>query len=170
MSRYYNITIPVKPYIQKFFHPADGAPLYPKYHPILWLTIKPYLEYKCADGLSLHQRHTQIVNLKGKLVIALAQSKVKLYGLQPKPSSVININKLLDYFFGKELYWYVSRCENVPGRYKGFYKTIEEFCVLHNISIEEDISTESLLNLYKRHREKQILKIGSKKVSPASVA
>lgn len=166
MSRYYNIHIPVKPYIQKFFHPRDGSPIFPNNHPMLWLFIKPYLQYKVQDGISISQRHRQISNLKGKLTIQLSVSKVKLYGIQARPSSIIIINQLLDTYFGKELFWFVSKCEQNTGRYKGFSKTIEDFCQLHNIEIEEDISTESLQNLYKRHRKKYFLQIGSKNIFP----
>lgn len=166
VSQHYKIVIPVKPYIQKFYHPVDGSAILPKFQPMLWLIIKPYLQYKVKDGLSKKERKDQVDNLKGQITIKVSMSKVRLYGMHVSPTKIILINKVLDHLFGRELYHYVSKCEANTGRYKGFYKTIEDFCRIHNISIGEDISKESLLNLYKRHRDRYLSIISSRNVSP----
>ena len=166
MSRFYCITIPVKMHIQKFFTYTEGNPIRSGDESMFWLTLRPYLMYKSGDSLSLEQRQKQISNLKGKLTIALSTQKVKVYGLAPRPSAIILINRVLDHYFGKELFWYIQKCEKNPGRYKGFKKAINDFCVVNEIEIEEDISLAALLNLYQRHR-KYRKRIGAEKLSPA---
>jgi hypothetical protein len=165
MSTVYRVTIPVKPHIEKFFRVREGSPVRPSDRSLFWLTIRPYMIYKSSDGRSILQREQQLTKLKGILTVELPITKMKVYGLQVRPSDIITINMLLDHYFGKELYWHVRACENNPGRYKGFKSYIENFCELYGITEEVDISLEALLKIYNRQRT-IYQRIGTKKVFP----
>lgn len=169
MSQYYTVSIPVKAHIEKFFRVREGSPIRSSDQSMIWLTVRPYLLYKPGDGLSRDQRNRQIEKLKGEIKLQLSINKVKLYGLQVKPSSVILMNMILDHYFGRELYWHVQSCEYNPGRYKGFKLAIENFCALYDIEIEEDISNDALLKIYQRQRDLHHKLIGAKKISPAKL-
>ena len=170
MSQFYNVSIPVKPHIEKFFRVREGHPIRSSDQSMIWLTVRPYLMYKQRDGLSRDQRMLQYHKLKGKIIIELSMKKVKLYGLEVKPSSVILMNMILDHYFGRELYWHVQNCEKNHRRCKGFKQEIEKFCAVFGIEIEHDITYEALLKIYQRQRDLQVRLIGSKKISPANSA
>jgi hypothetical protein len=166
MSTVYRVTIPVKPHIEKFFRVREGFPIRSSDRSIFWLTIRPYLLYKILDDRATQQREQQLTRLKGTLTVELPITKMKVYGLQVRPSDIITINMLLDHYFGKELYWHVKACEHNPGRYKGIKSYIENFCDIYGIVEEVDISMDALSKIYLRQRS-IYKRIGTKNVAPA---
>ncbi len=56
--------------------------------------------------------------------------------------------------FGRELSSFVQSYLNSDGRYRGYNVAISEFCRLHDIIIDEDISMDALQKLEFRHRKK----------------
>lgn len=155
MSRHYQITIPVKPHIQKFIEAKEGMPLLSVNRSIIWKVIRPYLQYKVHDNRSHQQRQLKMIKLKGAIVIRVSMNKVKTYGITPRAGAVILISEFLDHYFAQELYWYVKVVETKEGRYKGFKKTIEEFATRYGIILDEDISFDALERMYRRHRENE---------------
>lgn len=161
MNSHYSIKIPVKPYIQKFISTKEGNPILAINRSIVWDVIRPYLEYKTKDNLSQIVRVRQVNRLYGIIQIQVSISKIKNYGINVRPQSIILINRFLDNYFGKELYWHVRHCEKNAGRYKGYYEAINQFVKKFNIEIEDDISLDALLKMYYRQRNyenKSVLK------------
>ncbi len=165
MSRYYTISIPVKPHIKKLITAREGDPIQAINKSMLWMVLRPYLEYKTGDSLSKKAREKQLSKLKDKIDIRISISSVKTYGIHIRKSNIIIVNKFLDFYFAKELYWFVRPYESAPGRYKGYKNAIQRFCDSVGIVIEQDISLNALQKLYHRHRKAE-KRIGAKNGTP----
>lgn len=155
MSSFYTVRIPVKPHIQKFFHTREGFPIRSSDQSISWLLIRPYLMYRRSDDRSRQQREKQISGLKAEITVQLSIHKVKLYGLSASPQGIILLNMVLDNLFGRELYWFVQANISGSGRYPGIKTAIEKFCRKFNIELEEDISLNTILTIYKRQSARE---------------
>lgn len=153
MNNFYDVRIPVKPYIEKFFTTREGSPIHSTDYSFTWLAVRPYLYYRKRDGLSHRQREELIKKFNAQLLFRLPVSKINLYGLRISDTGIILINRLLSHLFDKELYWFVRQCELAPGRYKGYKTAIENFCDAYKVVLEEDIMMNTILKKYKRIRD-----------------
>lgn len=84
--------------------------------------------------------------------IQLPKSAVKIYGLQLRPESIIYINNILGDYFAIQLAFWVQMQTKADGRYKGFNPAIHDFCRMHDIIIDEDISLDALKKMEFRKR------------------
>lgn len=152
MADYYVLKVPVKKHLQKFIHSQEGFPINNREQSFVWHIIRPYLQYNVLSGC----RHDDInKSFPGHISINIPKSNVRRYGLYPRISTIVFINKVLSMHFGRELSYYVYTFLHQDGRYKGYNSAIESFCQIHGIIIDEDISLDALKKAEFRHRKKR---------------
>jgi hypothetical protein len=153
MSKFYTVRIPVKKYLEKFINSTEGTIISSQREKqsLIWLFIKPYLDYKGDDGLNTSERIKFIHKLHGEIKIELPMSMVKIYGIQIPDASIVFINRMLISYFSKYLYLQVMSQVTQGIRYKGVNKALYEFCDKHRIVTDDDITTDALIKQF--HRE-----------------
>lgn len=155
MGDYYFLSIPVKRHIAKFINSTEGDHIVINNKNYYWTLIRPYITYRINTGHKTTITDTSF----GKIKIKLPQSKMRAYGVQPRPGTVGAINQVLNDYFSLELSYFVHTWLKNDGRYKGFKSAIHEFCKMHNIVIDEDISFDALkkLEFRNRYRRKKLV-------------
>lgn len=160
MAKTYSIQIPTKPYLKKYIESLYGSPTVFTKKNFFGMCLMGFLDrkfYNRDKDVIIHQAfnaYTVHLTLFLPRIWLLASH----YGQDLPPQNVINLNRLMQERFEEDLY---KHCQVLTLTGIDIKDALEDFCRLHDISIEEDISFESL-----KKKEYRIRKLYEKKYIP----
>lgn len=156
MKSHFGITIPTKPYLSKYLQALYGSPIVFTTRTYFGTSLLGYLNtrlYTQHESLTFQKFNTFSCNLQVMLPnYWVNERKYMIYLTQ---TNIIYLNKHFEEKFEEDLYRF---CLLQTSKGMQRQKTIELFCNLHNIELDQDISLDALIKKEFRQR-KQVEKL-----------
>jgi hypothetical protein len=153
MAGQYSINIPTKPYIKKYLEALYGSPVVFTQENYFGTSILAYLDRKFYTRETEHLTFRKWDKFSTNLTLFLPRWWLLQthFGTDLPKQNIIYLNKHFENRFEEDLY---KHCKREVKAGKQFKDAMEDFCTEHGISIEEDITFDSLKKKEQRAREK----------------
>lgn len=149
---YFSVTILTKPYLKKYLHTLYGNPIVFTTDNLFGVIIAAMLErpiefQRTKEALRCRVDHyTQSVEIHCPMAF-LTKGR---YGFDINERHILTLNKFYEAIFEEKLYQFCAM--HSIGRVE-IKDSLEEFCRLHGIEIDEDITWEALKKKEYRYRK-----------------
>lgn len=155
LSKHFLVTIPTKPYLKKYLLTKYGDPLLFTREHFFGMVVMAMAEHR-----GIYEKHNEEISFrrfdKFTTPIQIRFPRWILersdYGSTIKRANIIMINKLFEERFDEDLCFFSAVMQAAGLELK---EAREEFCRLHNIEIEIDITDEALKKKEYRHRNNE---------------
>lgn len=154
--RTFAVSIPTKAHIRKYVHSINGHTIVAGHDTLIGSVMMICLANKVRSYTSKEYREARILSYPDKVQVVVPAHYVfnGHAGLSVSDDSVISINRFLENAFLQDLYRYCRSNINPANRRHGYDRSIEEFCQMHGIEIEEDVTFEALKKAEYRYRKR----------------
>jgi hypothetical protein len=153
--RTFSIKIPVPAYISKFLHTRYQTPLKINNQTIVGIFILSTIQKKNAyTKLNEFDREKKLRTFNDDFQCIFPITDLYHIGTTITNDKIILINRFLEEHFDECFYSFVAANVDKTKRYAGIDTAIENFCLIHSIVIDEDITLDCLKKREYRHRQK----------------
>lgn len=159
MSTTYTVTLPVKPYVQKYINTIEGGEQI-KFDAknMFCMIIRAYLENSNKCGLNSQDMEAHLKTRNKQIKIIVPMKRMGDVGHTIKPDNAVLINRFLEDVFKKAFISFVKDFTKKEGRYRDYKDAYYAFAESYKIVIDEDITFDALQKMDYRSRQKKTKK------------
>ena len=152
-TKYYEVKVPVKPYIKKFITKTYGGLIHVDSSTPLGFVFNRVLTKNTYESRHPHSNYESVFEQDIKLRINDWQFRA--IGFEVSTEHIYSIHSYLDALFIDALYLYCDLNVREGTRYKGYKEAIYGFCADYKIDLEDDIQYYTICRKELRYRNKR---------------
>lgn len=150
-GKYFTVSMPCKPYIQKYAEVLFGNPVPAHNNSTIGCFVKACLEKNFYSSYTFTQSFID-AHYTGRLQMQISEWQFARVGHSLSTEKVKEINRFLENMFEEHMFMYVG-VHHKDGETER-KKVIDHFASMHNIATEVDITLEALVKTEYRQRKK----------------
>ena len=152
MQKHYSITIPTKPYLKKYIQSLYGSPVVFTKENYFGMSVLGFMDRKFyfRESKELVHRYFDKFSDPMQMYFPRWWMLQAHYGTDLPPQNIVSINKLFEERFEGDMCMHALLHSICGVQIKD---ALEDFCNLHHIIIDEDISYDALIKKESRTRK-----------------